>query len=231
MFKSIFKFRIGHILPILFSILTGLVIVTGENVALASHSSTAHNVFMHSAAHTEAVCVDTQNSTMAFSTALDRVKNTLRDGNPSSDWHGLAGNKILFSFNTARCSLLTSSQLSTMRMRVYVYDNNTANCFNNSNASCVKHYSASGSHNGQTDWAYEKVFLKGSHVSGSAFYYHHTIGHEFGHVFGLNDPSDCAATSIMHSAYYGCTDHEWPTSSDRTSVTNIANSYNPPWYP
>ena len=78
------------------------------------------------------------------------------------------------------------------------------------------------SHDGANDYDYGYVRFKTSHLTGSL--YRHAINHEIGHLLGLTDPGSCNQTSVMHSVYYGCSvDYTWPTSGDRTKVTNIAN--------
>jgi len=217
--------RFIHLLPIILSLLASLFILLGTDAVLASHANWTHNYYTHSSFYHEWVCVDAAGSSMSTSTARDRVKNTLRYDNPSSDWHALASNRIYFEFQSLSCGVLTSEQLAGMRMRAYVKDNTSSIC--GQNVSCFQSFSPV-MHSGMTAHAYNKIFFKTSHINGSAFFYHHTIGHEFGHTLGLADPSDCNSVSIMHSAYYGCTDHEWPTSSDRAAVSNIANHYTIP---
>lgn len=225
--NSILRFL--YVLPILFALLISQWIMQKPAITFASHTGTGHNYFVHSSVYNEKVCVDSAGSSIPQSTARTRVNNTLRYDNPSSDWHALANNRIYFDVNTIYCGNMTLSQLADMKMRVYVKDDPTSDCYNVPNVSCVRAFSPVITHNGYTDYAYYKVFLRTSHINGTAFWYHHTIGHEFGHTLGLADPVNCDWDSIMHSSFYGCpTSFEWPTSSDRTSVTNIANSYTIP---
>lgn len=96
--------------PILIATIIGILLVIDTSGAGASHASWGHNIYMHSSSHHEYVCTDAQNSTMSQGAVLWRVKNTLRYGNPSSDWHQLAGNKVYFIFNNTSCSYLPSYQ-------------------------------------------------------------------------------------------------------------------------
>lgn len=218
-----------NVIPIVLALVLAILIINPAKSLYANHAGSAHNYFIHSSVYHEWVCVDATGSSISTSIALDRVKNTLRYGNPSSDWHALAGNRIYFEFENLSCGSLTSNQFTNIKMRVYVKnDTSPTSVCGNANVSCVKHYNPVHTHNGYTDYGYQVVYLKTSHINSSAFWYHHTIGHEFGHTLGLADPINCAATSIMHSGYYGCTDYEWPTTSDRTSVTNVSNMYTVP---
>lgn len=225
--------RFIHLLPIMIALLVSFFVLSEPYSTSASHAHWTHNYYIHSRVYNEKVCVEAAGSSMSQSTARSRVNNTLKYDNPSSDWHGLASNRIFFEVNTIYCGNMTTSQLNDMKMRVYVKDYTGNICPNNANVSCVQQWSPV-IHNGHYGHAYQIVYFKTSHINGSAAVYHHTIGHEFGHTIGLGDPSDrngndCNWTSIMHSIYYGCsTDYEWPTSSDRTNVTNTANHYTIP---
>lgn len=205
-----------------------LVFAPKAEVALASHVNNMHNFWVHYISISEWVCVDTSGATgITFTTARNRVKNTLRYDNTSSDWHALAPDsgsyRIYFEFETISCGSLSSGRLSQMRGRVYVQ--NTTSLCPNPAYSCTLHYSSVNTHGGATDYAYEKVFLNTTQLNGTTFTYHHTVSHEFGHMLGLADGGSNGCTeSIMHPPV--CL--EWPTSSDRTSVTNIAMSYNTP---
>lgn len=207
--------------------LTSYAAIQGPIVAFATHPNGTHNYFMHSSANHEWVCVDASNSTLSHQTVLDRASDSLRYGNPTSDWHDLAWGRVYFEFESQSCGSV--SNLSDMRMRVYAKDNTDNEC---NGYSCVYHFSPLLTHDGNTDYAYEKVYLKTSHIDGSAFWYHHTINHEFGHTLGLADPSygDCQnGNSIMHSGpAYGCDAIEWPTIHDRGAVSDIAQSIDVP---
>jgi hypothetical protein len=91
-------------------------------------------------------------------------------------------------------------------------------------------------HNGATDYGFSVIYFKTSLIDDVGnITYHHMIGHEFGHMLGLQDGggSNCSNNSIMHSAVYcpgppANTNQEWSTSVDRSSVTTIAFSRNVP---
>jgi hypothetical protein len=215
-----------------------LFVPTAGNVQ-ASHSSTKHNYYVHSKNTHEWVCVDEDSPSITFSTALDRVRNTLRYENPSSDWHALAPDsgsyRIYFEFHANECSTLTASELSPMRGRVYVKDNTSPTSICGASVSCTRQYTALYTHGGYTDYAYGNIFIKTSHLNDTSLpqTYRHTISHEFGHLLGLQDgnlpnSSYCNApynqNSIMHPAYYcpSNTTLEWPSSLDRSAVASIA---------
>ncbi len=205
-------------------------------IAFATHLNNNHNRYIHSVNTREWVCVDTSNATgITFTTARDRVKNTLRYDNTGSDWHALAfdgvGYRIYFEFHANSCGSLSSGDLSTMRGRVYVKNNLTVECGDPTNtSSCIQHFSVVSTHGSSTDYAYEKVWMLTAHLNDTSppLNYHHTVSHEFGHMLGLADGSsgNCQNNSIMHPAYKcaGNTTFEWPTSNDRSAVTTIANS-------
>ena len=161
---------------------------------------------------------------MNFSTARDLVINTLRYTNTSVDWHGLASNRIYFVMNNSSCGSLSS--LGGIRARVYVKNDTSAIC-GGTNYSCNKHGSPVSTHNGNTDYAYETIYFKTSHLTGTTSLAQHTINHEFGHMLGLADGGggNCSNDSIMHPPYYctGNTQFQWPQSNDRSAVTTIAN--------
>lgn len=220
-------YRFLQIVPIVLSLLVSYVLLEQPIEIFASHPSTAHNYFIHSNVYNEWVCTNTGAASISPTTARTRIRQTLRYANPSSDWHALANNRVFFEFSSYSCDSLPSQELAGMRMRVYIRDDQTAYC-NNPTVSCIKHYSFVHAHNGYNDYGYQTVNFRTAHINNTSFYYRHTIGHEFGHTLGLADPVDCNSVSIMHSSYYGCTDREWPTTSDRNAVTNLANLYTVP---
>ena len=243
MFKKLSLLKLFDLLLLVVAIY--LLFAPMPEIALATHPNYNHNRYIHSVNTREWVCVDISNATgINFTTARDRVKNTLRYDNTGSDWHALAfdgvGYRIYFEFHTNSCGSLSPGELATMRGRVYVKNNLTVECGDPTNtSSCTEHWSAISTHGSSIDYAYERVWALTAHMLDTSppLNYHHTVSHEFGHMLGLRDgnsPNDTYCNppnnqnSIMHPLYYcpgaGHSTFEWPTSDDRSAVTTIANS-------
>jgi hypothetical protein len=159
---------------------------------------------------------------MSHSTAFTRVRNTLYIDNPSEDWDGLAGNKIYFVPVSQPCN--QASCRACINIEYWV---RSTGC---NGVSCQWFTSYYNSHDGANDYLYAYVRFKTSHISGSTALYRHVINHETGHILGLKDPNYTGhcMTSVMHSIYYGCSSNlQWPSSGDRSKVTNIANKVVP----
>lgn len=191
-------------------------VISPNNQALADHPSSMHNKSIHSSNNWEWVCVDTKSSTTwTWKSAFNEVRDALVwDG--SDVWDGTASNKIDFAFeNSTQCSD-PGTDLSSMEMRTYIMD--TTPC---SPSSCNYHYTSVGSHDGYTDYDYEKVFIRSADLTNVTNY---IVSHEFGHSLGLSDGDGTCPGSIMHSADYGCSGYpSFPTNLDRQSVTDLAN--------
>lgn len=201
--------------------------------AEASHSESPyrlHNYLMHYAttghgANDEDYCVESNSAYMTDATFLNIVRNTLTtDG---THWDGLASWKVdLYNTGTYCLSLADDSWVE---FEVYV---ETVNTTCGDNLSCVRHITphASGKH-----YWYENVYFDYHNIDGGSDEHHTTVNHEFGHVFGLRDPSytgDCQnGTSVMHQFnYYGCGqyDIDYPTSQDISAAGSLADNYGHP---
>ncbi len=187
------------------------------STAEADHPNGLHLLAMHSSSVHEDFCVLIEDGSMSWSTARTRIRNTLWVDNPSGDWDGLAGNKVWFVDEGVPCD--QSPDRASIELEYYVHSSGCGG------VSCQWYSYFWDSHGGYQDWIYGYVRFKTSHINGSTFLYHHVINHETGHHLGLADGDGSCPGSIMHSAYYGCSDLEWPSTADRDQVTYEANTY------
>jgi hypothetical protein len=170
----------------------------------------------------ESFCVLIRDGSMPLSTAYSRVKATLTTDNPAEDWHGLdpVGRVSFLGNNGVSCD----QDPNRLGIRIeFSVGNFGCPILNDPNVSCVhlfdRYYDTISGHE---ERRYADVYLKTSHVNGSAALYRHVINHETGHVLGLRDGDGTCPDSIMHSIYYGCSvNREWPSAGDRSSVQSL----------
>lgn len=186
------------------------------STAEADHPTGIHLRSMHSSNVNEDECTLIEDGSMAWSTARDRIRYTLWIDNPSEDWDGLAGNKVYFIEGAYPCN--QDPNRSAFELEYWVHSSGCGG------TSCQWFSNYWGSHGGYNDYNYGYVRFKTSHINGSTSLYHHVISHETGHHLGLADGDGSCPGSIMHSAYYGCSNLEWPSSGDRDQVTYEANT-------
>lgn len=199
--------------------------------AEASHPwlSHTHLVTIHSASELEEYCVQVDPpNTVHFNQMSQLIREALWLNNPSESWDGLAERRIWFWPGTG----LQCDQDAVGRARSEIEYRLITNC-TFSRAWMDGTYIDDSLNGG---WTKAQIRLCDWNLR-NAFIAHHTINHETGHALGLNDggptiePTDpgvrdkTCSISIMHSGAYGCTDLEWPTSSDRHCVVRLATLY------
>lgn len=203
----------------------------------------------------ETFCVEDAGSSMSFADAYGRVNAALTWENPGGDWHGLNNWEIEFEdayvptgvgcngLNTGTWPRFTDTEI-----RYYVRDpgNLPSIC---GGTSCAARDMTGASWNNGVEWQFYNVYL---HIDpmrgddqGNPDRRRHTVNHETGHVFGLDDGGPTAESvtgntscpqSIMHPLYYGCDGayhngiygayvprYAWPQGIDFQTVTNITN--------
>ena len=177
---------------------------------------------------------------MGHTTALARVGGPLHVDDPSRDWDGLKGGRIDFSQKSNQCSLAPG--MSEVELRFFVEDATV--CPYGPQTNCAvpsgELFNTATGHY-ETEAFYINLWTSDLQNNG---FYHHLVNHEVGHAFGLKDGGPLAPdpgnlpcqASIMHDMFYGCpVNEEWPTGSDRVSVSEmipvgsgITRSYN--WF-
>ncbi len=181
------------------------------------HSSPLHIGTMHNWAH-EDFCAWVRDGSIAHSTVVNQLRQTLYLDNPAEDWDGLAADRVYFMPYSGSCPNLANR--NDIQIEYWVVN---GGCGPPDYRSCVALYDPywNGAM-GHTDYFWASVTFNTYRLTSGRAMYHHIINHETGHVLGLKDPDyygQCV-DSVMHSAYYGCgVEREWPSGADRQTVT------------
>lgn len=219
---------------LLLTIVGGLLVgVAGVPGTKANHESGFYLASIRSIAQTEQYCVEDSNTTLGFSTALDRVRDTLIVDRTDVNWDlkqgGYTDFRTTWSYSCYDLNSSTTPTRNEIEIEYYVEDTTTEpGC---GGTSCAKRDGPywSGPH-GRTEYTWYYVWLRGNLIKNGGFDTHHVVNHETGHVFGLADGGPTSGSwdtscpsSIMHTSYYGCSvTLEWPSlSTDHPSVNDI----------
>lgn len=210
--------------------LAAIGLLAASSIASASHRSGLHVGSMHAAGASEHWCVQPETYGSAnWPTAASNITNAvytpgswnLRVWDPT-----FSGYKIDFVAHTAT-TCAGDPNRSVMWIEYRLYSDNTSNC-GAKTCSIVLHTNRYNGPYGHLETGLAVVQLYGPYTTGAEIspYYLHQVNHETGHTIGLADgDGTCSPSSIMHSKAYQCSsDLSYPSSSDLTSVDNIANN-------
>jgi hypothetical protein len=149
----------------------------------------------------------------------------------STIWDGTASWRVDLWRTAKSCVDYDSATRATIEYEYHIKDDWYEVSLCGGYYSCVVFDNAvyDGSHT-HYKWGYS--YLQTEHVNGYDTRARKFINHETGHILGLKDPdyNGHCMNSVMHNDLYssmGCTDPVWyPTSSDKSSVTRIADRTN-----
>lgn len=179
----------------------------------------------------ETFCSWSQDAAFSQTTLQTRIAQGLWVDSTSYEWEGMAAGKVDFTYYSQPCTSLSASTRASTEFEYTVKANTVSLCGGSgTGVSCAGlggYFFNSAVGHGDYNKGY--VTFKTAHLSGSSALYHHVVNHESGHILGFCDPgaSGCATTgcpgSVMHSAYYGCTDLQFPSAGDIWVGTTIAD--------
>lgn len=193
----------------------------------ATHSSGWHIASIHNlygdTRDREEYCVMTSGSNLDWYTTREEIRNILIYENPSGDCDGTANGKIdIWTETSAPCDQLSQARRNEIEIEYQIHDNTSAWC--GSNVSCAVKAAPIYGLTQHTDYRWYYLYIRTGAYTHSNFNRHFVVNHEIGHAFGLAD-GGCGVNSIMHYGS-GCY-KDWPTNSDRSSVTSIAGYTGP----
>lgn len=174
---------------------------------------------MRSVSDAENFCagIQSQDVTLTLNQINGRLATALW-GNTTGDWHGLASSKVYFGSNTTDCNFL-GFDLLNQEIRYWVNLEWASPC-GTTGINCEFMWGTYQTINGTHYYQGGNIYIR------EAALYNHVINHETGHALGLADPGSCTNDSVMHESYYcgGNTNYAYPTTSDQSSVSTIANN-------
>ena len=201
-------------------LLLALVTLGGsDSVSAVNLKGPANHIVSIHYADEETWCTDVHFSTYSLASALT-VIDAAYTGNPPADWHGVASGKVDLSDALFGQCFDDPSWQSNYRLINQVVSNfwSDVYCGGTSCQYTLYNYSCPGGicHYGNSHQMLRQSIMESYPIQ------IHVVNHETGHAFGFDDPpysEDCAITSVMHSAYYGCVDYYFPTQNDRDVLT------------